>query len=83
MQSIGVMVVPMPVYCFEEAIFEKFHRGRSAAPGGLGLGLAIARQLIDLHGGSLRAHNREAGGAVFHARLPIGEPMRLPEEAIA
>jgi two-component system sensor histidine kinase KdpD len=67
----------------EETIFEKFHRGRNAAPGGLGLGLAIARQLVELHGGTLTAHNRAGGGAVFTIRLPLGEPMRLPEEKTA
>jgi two-component system sensor histidine kinase KdpD len=67
----------------EEKIFEKFHRGRGAAPGGLGLGLSIARQLAELHGGAIVAQNRPGGGALFALRLPAGERMQLPEEQLA
>ncbi len=67
----------------ETKVFEKFYRGPRTRPGGLGLGLAIARQLVEAHGGELTAQNREGGGAVFSIRLPISEPMRLPSEAIA
>jgi two-component system sensor histidine kinase KdpD len=67
----------------EEKIFDKFHRGRGAAPGGLGLGLSIARQLADLHSGTITARNRPGGGALFALRLPAGERMRLPEEQLA
>src|SRR5690606_2718212 len=42
--------------------------------GGLGLGLAIVRQLVELHGGSVRAHSAGPGqGATFTVELP-----RLP-----
>ena len=51
---------------------------RGTRPGGLGLGLSIARQLVEAHGGQIVAQNREDGGARFSIRLPIGEPMRLP-----
>src|SRR5262245_40308498 len=67
----------------ESKVFEKFYRGPRARPGGLGLGLSIARQLVEAHGGELVAQNREGGGARFSIRLPIGEPMRLPSEATA
>ncbi len=67
----------------ENKIFEKFYRGPRTRPGGLGLGLSIARQLVEAHGGQIVAQNREGGGARFSIRLPIGEPMRLPNEAIA
>jgi two-component system sensor histidine kinase KdpD len=67
----------------ENKVFEKFYRGPRTRPGGLGLGLSIARQLVEAHGGQLVAHNREGGGARFSIRLPIGEPMRLPSEATA
>jgi two-component system, OmpR family, sensor histidine kinase KdpD len=67
----------------ENKVFEKFYRGPRTRPGGLGLGLSIARQLVEAHGGELVAQNREGGGARFSIRLPIGEPMRLPSEATA
>jgi two-component system sensor histidine kinase KdpD len=67
----------------ESKVFEKFYRGPRTRPGGIGLGLSIARQLVETHGGELVAQNREGGGARFSIRLPIGEPMRLPSEATA
>jgi two-component system sensor histidine kinase KdpD len=67
----------------ENKVFEKFYRGPGTRPGGLGLGLSIARQLIEVHGGQIVAQNRENGGARFSIRLPIGEAMRLPSEATA
>jgi two-component system sensor histidine kinase KdpD len=68
----------------ENKVFEKFYRGPGTAPGGLGLGLSIARQLVEAHSGQILAQNRKDGsGARFSIRLPIGEPMRLPSEATA
>ena len=54
-------------------VFERFQRGSaadSAGAPGTGLGLALSRQHIALHGGSLRVANREGGGAVFTVELP-------------
>jgi signal transduction histidine kinase len=68
----------------ENKVFEKFYRRPGTAPGGLGLGLSIARQLVEAHSGQIVAQNRADGsGARFSIRLPIGEPMRLPSEATA
>jgi two-component system, OmpR family, sensor histidine kinase KdpD len=67
----------------EYKVFEKFYRRPGTAPGGLGLGLWIARQLVEAHGGQITAENREGGGARFCIRLPVGEAMRLPAEATA
>jgi two-component system sensor histidine kinase KdpD len=68
----------------ENKVFEKFYRGPGTPAGGLGLGLSIARQLVEAHGGQIVAQNREQiRGARFSIRIPIGEPMRLPSEATA
>jgi two-component system sensor histidine kinase KdpD len=65
----------------ENKVFEKFYRGPRSRPGGLGLGLSIARQLVEAHGGKIVAQNRQNGGARFSIQLPIGQPMQLPAEA--
>ncbi|HXG57465.1 MAG TPA: GAF domain-containing protein, partial [Thermoanaerobaculia bacterium] len=56
-------------------VFERFRQGDSSstrAHGGLGLGLAIVRHLVDLHGGSVSAASEGVGkGATFVVRLPI------------
>ena len=62
----------------ETKVFQKFYRGPRTRPGGIGLGLSIARQLVQANGGELVAQNRHGGGAVFSIRLPISEAMRLP-----
>ncbi len=55
----------------EELIFEEFHRGpvegRSA---GTGLGLALTRRIVGLHGGSLVAFRNPEGGSTFSFTLP-------------
>lgn len=56
-------------------LFELFQRGRSESDiPGLGLGLSIARSIVEAHGGRLAAQNRLGGGAVFRVLLPLGEP---------
>ena len=46
-------------------LFERFYRGQNAAPGGIGLGLALAKEIIELQNGTIRAQNRSDGGAEF------------------
>jgi two-component system sensor histidine kinase KdpD len=56
----------------EERVFERFHRGGRATGQGAGLGLAIARAIAEVHGGTLRATARTGGGASFRLILPGG-----------
>lgn len=58
-----------------EKVFERFYRGdsaRSADEGGAGLGLAIARWIVDLHGGSIEALPAEPSGCRMVIRIPVG-----------
>ena len=54
-----------------ERIFEQFERGVSEQSfGGLGLGLWIARQIVERHGGRIRVESPAGGGAEFVVELP-------------
>ena len=55
-----------------ERIFEPFYRlpGASEREGGVGLGLALVRSIVQRHGGTVHCEGREGGGAVFVVRLP-------------
>jgi two-component system sensor histidine kinase KdpD len=62
-------------------VFEKFYRGNGSARGGAGLGLAICKGIIELHGGTITAMNRPDGGSMFRIKLPIGgTPPPVPAE---
>lgn len=50
-------------------LFERFYRGESAAPGGIGIGLALAREILEMQDGTVRAENRPGGGARFEIRF--------------
>jgi signal transduction histidine kinase len=56
-------------------VFDRFRQARPATQrdvGGLGLGLAIVRSVVELHGGTVRAHSDGPGhGATFEVRLPL------------
>ncbi|MBD2676184.1 MULTISPECIES: PAS domain S-box protein [Nostoc] len=54
-------------------VFERYHQGHSThKQGGLGLGLAIARHLVELHGGSIQVASPGIGqGATFSIKLPL------------
>jgi CheY-like chemotaxis protein len=82
--GIGIASNLLPV------IFDRFRQGDSSITrvhGGLGLGLAIVRQLLELHGGTVEASSPGEGqGATFTVRLPLmpvrvtrrGEPPGAP-----
>ncbi|MBN1679475.1 MAG: PAS domain-containing sensor histidine kinase [Anaerolineae bacterium] len=57
-------------------IFDRFYRGEKHRPvdGGSGLGLSIARTIIEGHHGHIEVLNNATGGCVFRITLPIREP---------
>jgi len=61
---------------FLPRIFNRFEQGDVSPAGtqrGLGLGLAIAREIVELHGGTIAAGSGDEGhGAIFTVRLPLG-----------
>jgi signal transduction histidine kinase/DNA-binding response OmpR family regulator len=63
-------------------VFERFRQADASmtrAHGGLGLGLAIVRHLVELHGGTIRVESAGAGkGATFIVRLPVSAPLVEP-----
>ncbi len=50
-------------------IFERFYRGKNAGPQSVGIGLALARQVIRSSGGAVKAENSPDGGARFTVKL--------------
>ena len=60
-------------------LFERFYRvdpSRARATGGAGLGLTIARQLVEAHGGTIRVESRIGEGSRFSFTLPLtGNPV--------
>ena len=50
-------------------LFERFYRGKNAREGGIGIGLALAKELIGRQNGTIRAKNLPEGGACFEIRI--------------
>ncbi|MCE6998335.1 SpoIIE family protein phosphatase [Saccharothrix sp. S26] len=77
--GIGVPSHEMP------RLFERFHRienARSRSNEGSGIGLALVRELVGLHGGTITADSVEGEGTRFTIRLPFGSA-HLPADAVS
>jgi len=56
-------------------IFERFYQAHDdLGRKGMGLGLYVSREIVDLHGGQIRADFPEDGGTLFSVRLPYASP---------
>ncbi|MGI5478783.1 SpoIIE family protein phosphatase [Streptomyces lavendofoliae] len=76
--GIGVAEAELP------RLFERFHRienARSRSNEGSGIGLALVRELIGLHGGTITARSAEGRGTCFTIRLPFGTN-HLPADSL-
>lgn len=50
-------------------LFERFYRGKHAGEGGIGIGLALSKEIIERQNGTIRARNKPKGGALFEIRF--------------
>ncbi|HEX7060747.1 MAG TPA: MASE1 domain-containing protein [Woeseiaceae bacterium] len=71
---------------FMPAVFERFRQADGSITrrhGGLGLGLSIAKQIVEMHGGSIAAHSDGPGrGAMFTVTLPLAGASAVQEHAV-
>jgi signal transduction histidine kinase/DNA-binding response OmpR family regulator len=71
-------------------LFDRFHRiegARGRSFEGSGIGLALVKELVELHGGTITAESEEGGGSVFRVSIPLGRahlpPQHVREAAAA
>jgi PAS domain S-box-containing protein len=66
--GMGIPVADVPL------VFDRFHRGANVVGriAGNGLGLAGARQIVEMHGGVISVESQEGIGTTFTVRLPVG-----------
>jgi two-component system sensor histidine kinase KdpD len=62
-------------------LFDKFYRVPGTPSGGTGIGLAIARAIVEIHGGTIEVANILKGGACFSIKLPTEKQPELPKES--
>ncbi|GAA3464743.1 SpoIIE family protein phosphatase [Saccharothrix longispora] len=77
--GVGIPEAEMP------RLFERFHRignARARSYEGSGIGLALVRELVGLHGGTIGATGAEGEGTTFTVRLPLGQE-HLPADDLA
>lgn len=63
-------------------LFDHFWQGRRAQRGGAGLGLAIVRGIVEVHGGQVSVESRPGVGTTFSFTLPLSGPGDAPDDAL-
>ncbi|HBC47048.1 MAG TPA: two-component sensor histidine kinase [candidate division Zixibacteria bacterium] len=61
-------------------VFKRFYRVVGTPAGGMGLGLWLAKNIVELHGGKISVQNRSTGGAAFTVSLPLKPQPEIPSE---
>ncbi|MGW4057883.1 SpoIIE family protein phosphatase [Amycolatopsis sp. NPDC004747] len=77
--GIGIDAAELP------RLFERFHRipsARARSNEGSGIGLALVRELVGMHGGSIAVESTPGAGTTFRVRVPLGT-RHLPAEQVA
>jgi K+-sensing histidine kinase KdpD len=70
-QGIGIPPEAIP------QLFQPFYRAANAKDSsvmGMGIGLAVVKELVELHGGSVQVESTEGAGSTFTVRLPLAAP---------
>ncbi len=92
-QSIGIEVVDTGIGLdagSEKHLFDRFYQGKNSRTqhiNGTGIGLNLCKMIVDMHHGTIEAHNRQDGqrGSVFAVTLPLGnahlsaDELEIPE----
>jgi len=63
---------------YQQAVFEKYFRLPGGPPGGAGLGLFIAKELVQAHGGNIGVASTPGTGSTFWFTLPAAQEARAP-----
>lgn len=63
-----------------EKVFDRFYQVERTGDHGTGIGLPLAKKLVELHGGQIQAESQVNSGSVFIIQLPLGKE-HLPAEA--
>jgi two-component system OmpR family sensor kinase len=79
-QDRGIGIAPEDLPLVAQPFF-RADKSRARKTGGLGLGLSLARRIVEAHGGSLRIESAVGVGTSVHVQLPCGRPLSPPSVA--